>query len=155
MKIVVDIDGTLCEFRGPIKCLLQLPFFKDFGVSAPNDLRRRIIAWLACSFYSLIRRPNHKLIKQLRKLARKGETIFIFSAVPEIKKQRQAIEKWLRKNRVPFKGVFLMKERETPIKFKIRVVKEIRAQVVIENDFIIIKEILRLPVPVSVKIPPK
>ena len=103
-----------------------------------------------------MRIPDRKIIEEVRNLAQEGYTIFIFSAVPDIKQQRRAIEKWLRKNRVPFKGVFLMKKDEAPIEFKLRVIKEIKPVIIYEDSYLLleeISEIFSLETEVIIRIP--
>ena len=143
MKALVDIDGTLCKFKWFGKILLRLYPLNRFGAIQSNNRWKRFISYISSWFYDWIRIPDKKIIKEIRNLAQKGHTIYIFSAVPDIKRQRKAIEKWLRESRVPFKGIFLMKNNETPIEFKIRVIKEVKPEVVYENNPFLINEIFK------------
>ena len=156
MKVLVDIDGTLCEFRRFGKMLLNTCPLSGLGVTYPNNKLKRVISYIFSWAYGWIRVPNKKIIKEIRNLAQEGYTIFIFSAVPDIKRQRKAIEKWLRKNRVPFKGIFLMRKDETPIEFKLRVIKEIKPGVIYEDSYFLleeISEILSLGTKLIIRIP--
>jgi len=156
LKVLADIDGTLCRFRWFGKVLLDIYPFSGFGVTYPNSRLKRIASYIFAWLYSWIRIPDKKIIKEIRNLAREGYTIFIFSAVPDIKRQRKAIEKWLRKNRVPFKGVFLMGRDEAPIEFKLRVIKEIKPVIIYEDSYFLleeISEIFSLETEVIIRIP--
>lgn len=141
MKVLVDIDGTLCKFRWFGKILLDLYPLNGFGSTYPNNGLKKAISYVSSWFYDLIRAPNEKIIKEIRNLDRKGYAILVFSAVPDIKKQRRVIEKWLRKNRIPFKKIFLMRENETPTRFKIRIIKKIKPNIVYENNLFILEKI--------------
>ena len=140
MKVLVDIDGTLCQFKWFGKTLLNLYPFSNL-VAYPNNNLKRIVSYIFSWLYSWMRIPDGKIIKEIRNLAQEGYTIFIFSAVPDIKRQRKAIEKWLRKNGVPFKGIFLMKRDETPIEFKLRVIKKIKPGIIYEDSYLLLEEI--------------
>ena len=153
MKVLVDIDGTLCRFKQFGKIWLGLYPFNNLGKTYPNNGVKRTISYISSWFYGWIRIPDKKIIKEIRNLDRKGYTIFIFSAVPDIKRQRSVIEKWLRENRVPFKGIFLMKNNDTPIEFKIRVIKEVKPEVVYENNPFLINEIFKFFPEIIIRIP--
>ena len=140
MKVLVDIDGTLCQFKWFGKILLDTYPFSNL-VIYPNNKLKRAVSYIFSWFYSWMRIPNGKIIEEVRNLAREGCTIFIFSAVPDIKRQRKAIKKWLRKNRIPFKGIFLMRRNETPIEFKLRVIKEIKPAIIYEDSYFLLEEI--------------
>ena len=141
MKVLVDIDGTLCQFRRFGKMLLDICPLSGLGVTYPNNKLKRVISYIFSWFYSWIRIPDKKIIKEIRNLAREDYTIFIFSAVPDIKRQRKAIKKWLRKNRIPFKGIFLMRKNESPVEFKLRVIKEIKPGIIYEDSYLLLEEI--------------
>jgi len=144
VKILADIDGTLCKFKWFGKILLNLYPFKGLGVTYPNTKIKRIVSYIFTWFYGWIRIPDKKIIKEIRNLAREGYTIFIFSAVPDIKQQRRVIEKWLRKNRIPFKGIFLMRENENPIEFKLRIIKKVKPEIIYENSYFLLEEISKI-----------
>ena len=152
MKVLVDIDGTLCQFRWFGKTLLNLYPFSNL-VAYPNNNLKRVISYIFSWIYSWMRIPDRKIIEEIRNLAREGYTIFIFSAVPDIKRQRKAIEKWLRKSRIPFKGIFLMRKNETPTEFKLRVIREIKAEIVYENNPFLLRKILEFYPEIIVRIP--
>ena len=63
------------------------------------------------------------------------------------------IEKWLRKSRIPFKGIFLMRKNETPTEFKLRVIREIKAEIVYENNPFLLRKILEFYPEIIVRIP--
>ncbi len=153
MKVLVDIDGTLCRFKWFGKIWLNLYPFNGFGVTYPNNKIKRVISYIFTYFYDWIRTPNEKIIKEIRNLAREGYTIFIFSAVPDIKRQRKAIEKWLRKNKIPFKGIFLMRRDETPIDFKIRIIKEIKPCLIYEDNLFLLEKIFEFYSELIVRLP--
>jgi len=155
LKVLVDIDGTLSQFKWFGKILLDTYPFSNL-VTHPNNNLKRIASYIFSWIYSWMRIPDRKIIEEVRNLAQEGYTIFIFSAVPDIKQQRRAIEKWLRKNRVPFKGVFLMKKDEAPIEFKLRVIKEIKPVIIYEDSYLLleeISEIFSLETEVIIRIP--
>ncbi len=156
MKVLVDIDGTLSQFKWFGKILDIYPF-SGLGVTYPNNKLKRIVSYIFSWVYGWIRVPNKKIIKEVRNLAREGYTIFIFSAVPDIKRQRKAIEKWLRKNRIPFKGIFLMRKDESPIEFKLRVIKEIKPEIIYEDNCFLLEEISEIfssETEIIIRIPP-
>jgi len=153
VKILVDIDGTLCKFKWLGETLLDLYPFNGFEVTYPNNKIKRIISYIFTYFYDWIRTPNEKIIKEIRNLDRKSYTIFIFSAVPDIERQRSVIEKWLRKNKIPFKKIFLMRENETPIEFKLRVIRKTEPEIIYENDSFIINKILKIFPEIIIRIP--
>jgi len=156
LKVLVDIDGTLCEFRRFGKMLLNICPLSGLGVTYPNNKLKRVISYIFSWVYSWMRIPDRKIIEEVKNLAQEGCTIFIFSAVPDIKRQRKAIEKWLRKNRVPFKGIFLMRKDESPIEFKLRVIKEIKPRIIYEDSYFLleeISEILSLGTKLIIRIP--
>jgi len=142
LKVLVDIDGTLAKFSLFGKILLKLPLLNKFGVRYPNNLFKRIVVFLCSWIYGWVRKPNQDLISHLQILSRRGHTIYIFSAVPDISRQRKVIEKWLRAHKVPFKGIFLMQKNETPIEFKLRIVKKVKPDFVYEDSVLILEKIL-------------
>ena len=153
MKVLVDIDGTLCKFRWFGKILLDLYPLNGFGVTYPNNKIKRVISYIFTYFYDWVRTPNEKIIKEIRNLAREGYTIFIFSAVPDIERQRKTIEKWLIKNKIPFKGIFLMRRDETPIDFKIRIIKEIKPCLIYEDNLFLLEKIFEFYSELIVRLP--
>jgi len=153
LKVLVDVDGTLCKFRWFGKILLNLYPLNGFGSTYPNNGLKKAISYVSSWFYDLIRAPNEKIIKEIRNLDRKGYAILVFSAVPDIEKQRMVIEKWLIKNKIPFKKIFLMGENEIPAEFKLRVIRKTEPEIIYENDSFIISEILKIFPEIIIRIP--
>ena len=153
MKVLVDVDGTLCKFRWFGEIWLNFYPFNNLGKTYPNNGVKKTISYISSWFYSWIRTPNKEIIKEIKNLDRKGYTILVFSAVPDIKRQKSVIEKWLRKNKIPFKKIFLMRENEIPAEFKLRVIRKTEPEIIYENDSFIISEILKIFPEIIIRIP--
>jgi len=142
IKIAFDLDGVIID-KPPLvpKKLIEWLFrgFKKNGLHyrfPHSKIEQRIRKF---SHYYLFRPPIKKNIEFIKKLAKeKKYELYVISGRYSFLKEET--EKWLKKRKIDsiFKQVFINLSNEQPHLFKEKKLKEIKAEIFVDDDYLIV-----------------
>ncbi len=113
-----DIDGVLTSV--PFKCKLNLPW------------------WLFICLYFI--KANKDMVQMLRKWKDSQDKIILISARPE--RLRRLTESWLKKHNIPYDQLFLIGLEKGVKHRKLKVIKEQKTKMFIEDNQEIIEHLV-------------
>lgn len=120
MIIGVDIDGVISVAPLGLKGLNWIPrIFKNFWNRFADSPMGRFV-------YLYLRTTNKEARDSLLKLKHQGHTIVIISYMFE--RHRAIVERWLRKQGIPFDELILASKNEKSFDFKKRAVTDQRCE---------------------------
>ena len=116
MKIGVDLDGTLTNFKS-YKGRVNLPWWTGI--------------WL------FLLKPNKKMVEILKKWEGQGHEIIIISGRPQ--RLEDSTKRWLKKYQIPFKRVILVELGDGIEKRKLRVIRQLGIEMFVDDDLWTVK----------------
>lgn len=123
-----DIDGVVATSSGILDFLARKVQHYYVFLLFLNCLMETPLG----AFLYQKRKANKVVIKEIKNLHDEGFYILFISAI--FQHHQEKVEKWLKKNQVPFDGLILQKKEESLVSFKTRALMQTKNLVIYLDD---------------------